>query len=93
MDKIIKKFKKAVLMSFMVIGIPTSMVAQSHGSHLQVSLGVSYPKTMEATLPMRRKVTIIMPGSTLVVTPFNMQMTRKLDTLLRNHFGIIITPG
>lgn len=55
MDKIITKFKKAVLMSFMVIGIPTSMVAQSHGSHLQVSLGVSYSKTMEATLAYEKE--------------------------------------
>lgn len=50
MNKIIKKFKKVMLMAFMVMGIPVGAMAQSHGSHLQVSLGGSYPRTIEATL-------------------------------------------
>ena len=50
MKKIFKKFKTGMLMAFMTIGIPAHGMAQSHGSHIQLSLGSSYPKTLEATL-------------------------------------------
>lgn len=79
-----------LVIAFVCVG---TLHAQSHGNHIMVGVGGSYPRGVEATIAYEHETEYIVPGNILPQATSNTKKTQRQVILPTSLFGTAIIHG